>query len=231
MLYIISLGLHDEKDMSLRALETAKKCDSIYVELYTDNLDTGAEKLSALTGKPVKKLARSDLEENVGRILKDARSRDVGIMVGGDALAATTHISMLLEARKLGIPFRVIHGSSIVSAVAETGLQIYKFGRTTTLTDPVPRSCLDCIRMNRDMGLHTLALLDIGMEVRKGLELLLPLGLKGNVLGVCDLGGGQVIRYGHMENLQKDSALGKPGVIIIPGELHFLEKEYLETLD
>ena len=35
MLYLIGLGLNDEEDLSLKAINIMKKCDEIYCELYT----------------------------------------------------------------------------------------------------------------------------------------------------------------------------------------------------
>lgn len=41
MLYIIGLGLGDEKDITLRGLETVRKCDKVYIEAYTSLLSFG----------------------------------------------------------------------------------------------------------------------------------------------------------------------------------------------
>ncbi len=35
MLYLVSIGLYNEKDLSLRALEAIKKCSKVYAEFYT----------------------------------------------------------------------------------------------------------------------------------------------------------------------------------------------------
>ena len=249
MLYLISMGLHDENDMSLRALEAAKKCDSLYCEFYTSRPETTVEKISRLVGKHVTELKRSGLEENSKLIIKEARSKYVGILVGGDALSATTHISMIMEARKAGIKTRVIHGSSIFTAIAETGLQLYNFGKTTTLPFPEKNysatSPYDTIAQNKKAGLHTLVLLDTKpdkqMDALTGMKRLLDmekekkgkiLEQKTKVVAACDLGGEGIIKYDTMENLIKNKNLsGKtPAVIIIPGKLHFLEEEFLEML-
>lgn len=231
MLYLISLGLSDERGMSLKALETAKKCSKLYTEFYTLKMDTDTEKLSELVGKPVEQLDRSGMEENSGKIIKEAKKQDVGVFVGGDALSATTHISLVMDARKAGIEVRIIHGASIFSAVAETGLQLYKFGRTVTLTREKPKSVLEGIENNRKIGLHTLVLLDVDMSGKEGCRLLLEGGIRGNAVVACKLGSEPVIRYGALENLQNDKELDRiPAVVCIPGELHFLEKEYLESL-
>ena len=41
MLYIIGLGLGDEKDITLRGLEAIKICDKVYIEAYTSLLSFG----------------------------------------------------------------------------------------------------------------------------------------------------------------------------------------------
>jgi len=41
MLYIIGLGLGDEKDITLKGLEAVKKCDKVYMEAYTSLLSFG----------------------------------------------------------------------------------------------------------------------------------------------------------------------------------------------
>ena len=246
MLYLISLGLSDEKDMSLRALETAKSCDKLYVEFYTTSMNTDVNRLEKLVGKPVIELKRPDLEENAETILKEAKSKDVGILIGGDALVATTHISLLLEAKKNGVKAQVIHGSSIYSAVGETGLQIYKFGKTTTLALPEeiysPMSAYETILQNKKAGLHTLVLLDIKegklITVKEGIELLMKMEKEGGLLdyetkivAACELGGRNVIKYGKIKDLLKSKELGlTPAVLIVPGELHFMEQEFLETI-
>ncbi|MEE9406365.1 MAG: diphthine synthase [Candidatus Aenigmarchaeota archaeon] len=241
MLYLISLGLFDEKDVSLRAIEAAKECDRLYVEFYTTGMHTTKEKLSSTIGKEVIEISRSGLEERSDAIIKQAQLKNVGIMAGGDILSATTHISILLDARKMGVKVEVIHGSSVMSAAAKTGLQLYKLGRTVTLTNESAMSCYEGIVNNKKVGLHTLVLLDIPMTVSEGLAILVGLeekGEKGIITGetklvaACQLGGpGEAIRYGTIKELQGDKALdNRPAVIIVPGELHFFEKEYLESL-
>jgi diphthine synthase len=239
MLYLISIGLSDERDMSLKALETAKACGKLYAEFYTTGMDTTAEKLSELIGKPVKELDRSGMEEGSGAILEEAKSQDVGVLVGGDALSATTHISLLMDARKAGIEARVVHGSSILTAVAETGLQLYKFGRAVTLARQKSASCYRGIEHNLRVGLHTLLLLDIGMTVGEGLRMLLAMerdGKKGlvseetMVVAASRLGGRRFMRYGTVKDLLLDERFSTPAVIIMPGTLHFMEKECLEIL-
>src|SRR5438093_8761962 len=116
-------------------------------------------------GKKVEVLSRSQLEDEGGEKLLRAASRErVAFLVPGDPLIATTHVSLRLSLAKMGIPSRVIHAPSIVSAVCgATGLQSYKFGKSITVPrdQPLPKSVLDTISDNSDRGLHTLILLDV----------------------------------------------------------------------
>lgn len=50
MLYIIGLGLGDEKDITLRGLEAVQKCQKVFIEAYTSLLSFGlsSDGLSAL---------------------------------------------------------------------------------------------------------------------------------------------------------------------------------------
>ena len=45
MLYIIGLGLADEKDISVKGLEIARKADRVYLEAYTAVLLVDMEQL------------------------------------------------------------------------------------------------------------------------------------------------------------------------------------------
>lgn len=241
-LSLISTGLADEKDLSLRALDEAKACDVLYVELYTMKLATTLAALSELTGKPVTLLHRGDLEERSSRLIEEAKAKRVGVLVGGDCLSATTHITLVLEAAAKGVETRIIHGSSIFSAVAETGLSIYKFGRTVTM--PLPEkgpadTVLRGIEENFSAGLHTLILLDLDnekntyMSVTQAIGRLTEAGVSPDTLVVG------VARLGHTDSLIKAGKLTEvatvdfgeaPHCLVVPGPLHFLEEDALKAI-
>jgi len=245
-LALISIGLHDERDLSLRALEEARTCDVLYAEMYTTKLDTNADRLGAIIGRPVQKIPRSVLEEGSDAILDEASSRKVGVLVGGDCLSATTHVSLLLDAAKKGIPTRVIHGSSVLTAVAETGLSPYKFGRTVTL--PLPErgpadSVLSALEENLEHGLHTLILLDLDAEadrhltVDQAVSILLDsekssvFDRETLIVGVARLGSDSpVIRAGKAVEIAETDFGAPPHAMIVPGQLHFLEAEALKII-
>ena len=48
MLYVIGLGLSDEKDITVKGLEAVKQCERIYLESYTSILMIEKEKLACL---------------------------------------------------------------------------------------------------------------------------------------------------------------------------------------
>jgi diphthine synthase len=108
------------------------------------------------------------VETESDEILRDAHDQDVALLVVGDPFGATTHTDILLRARSLGIPTRVIHNASIMNAIGACGLQLYNFGQTVSLvffTDTWrPDSFYDRVRENAELGTHTLILLDIKVK-------------------------------------------------------------------
>ncbi|MFH8132332.1 MAG: diphthine synthase [Candidatus Aenigmatarchaeota archaeon] len=248
MLILAGLGLYDEKDLSLREIEEAKSADKIFIELYTSKWYGSIENLEKLVGKKIEVLGRKDLEENSERILEIAKKQKVILFVQGDALVQTTHSSLILEAKKLGIETKIIHNASIISAIGETGLHLQKFGPYVTIPFPertkgkLPESVYEVIKMNKARGLHTLCLLDVlaeekkYMEAREGLKILLEIEKKRKegVISeeseaiIFSKSGSEnpLIVFGKIKNLVKKN-IGTPAVIIFPGILHFTEKEFL----
>ncbi|KAK0486501.1 tetrapyrrole methylase [Armillaria novae-zelandiae] len=168
MFYIIGLGLCDEKDVTIRGLEAIKGSSRVYLEAYTSILMVQKEKLEAFYEKSLILADRDMVETESDEILANADKEDVSLLVVGDPFGATTHTDIILRARALGIPTRVIHNASIMNAVGACGLQLYNFGQTVSLvffTDTwKPDSFYDRIKENADLGLHTLVLLDIKVK-------------------------------------------------------------------
>ncbi|EPQ55226.1 Diphthine synthase [Gloeophyllum trabeum ATCC 11539] len=168
MFYIIGLGLCDEKDITVRGLEAVKGSSRVYLEAYTSILMVQKDRLEAFYGKGLILADRDMVETESDEILRDADQADVSLLVVGDPFGATTHTDMLLRARALKIPTRVIHNASIMNAVGACGLQLYNFGQTVSLVFFTetwrPDSFYDRIRENVDLGMHTLVLLDIKVK-------------------------------------------------------------------
>lgn len=249
VLYFIGLGLYDEKDISLRGLEAIKKCDAVYLENYTSILSCDVKKLEKLYGKKIILSSREQVENKAeDTILKNALSKDVAFLVIGDPMSATTHIDLRLRAEKAGIECIVVHNASVFSAVGVTGLQLYKFGRTTSIPFSEekwhPETPYGVIKENKKNGLHTLILLDLRpgekkfMTVNQAIEYLLSIEGKRKekvffkelfCVGCARLGSLKpCIKAGNAEELLKED-FGKPmHCLIIPGKLHFAEEEALE---
>jgi diphthine synthase len=164
----------------------------------------------------------------------------VVLLVPGDPLVATTHVHLIMEAKEMGIGFEVVHSSSVYTAVARTGLQIYKFGRTATIITPRKgygsEGFYKAIEENQKQGLHTLLLLDVGMGTKRALEILKGIdkkrksGLLDRVVLCSRLGSeSESIVYGEPDELMRKD-LPCPAVVIVPGSLHFMEKEFLNGL-
>lgn len=243
MLTLISIGLFDEKDITLRGIEEAKKAGKIYIEMYTSKWHGSLKNLEKILGKKITELKRSDLEENSRKILEEAKKQNVAILVEGSALVQTTHLSLLHEAKKLKIKTKVIHNASIISAVGETGLHAQKFGQYVTIPFPertknkLPESVFEIIRENQKRGLHTLCLLDMDAEKNRYMPVneALDIILKGKVISenaetvVFARAGSEkpLIVYVRVKSLVKKAIKDTPAVIIIPGKLHYTEKEFL----
>lgn len=246
-LVFIGLGLHDEKGITLRGLEEARRADIVFAEFYTSAL-LGAriEAVEALVGKPIRRLGREQVEKGED-VLEAARANRVAFLVAGDPMVATTHVDLRLRATAAGIPTRVVHGVSILGAAAGAlGLQAYKFGRTTTVPFASPgfrpASPLDPILENRKAGLHSLVLLDLRedgtfLDPKEALRSLLAMA---GDRGTADFGPSTLvcvlsqvgsadprIATGRVADLLKRD-LGPPlHCLVVPGTLHFLERDAL----
>ncbi|MBI2079816.1 diphthine synthase [Candidatus Micrarchaeota archaeon] len=223
-------------DLTLSAIEELKKCDEIYIETYTNLIEQERiAQLEKLINKKIKVLPRSEVESDF--LVKRARTAKIALLASGDPLTATTHITLILDAKKAGIGVNTIHNSSIYTVAAgKSGLQIYRFGKTATLVNPrpnyAPSSSLEIVRQNQKLNLHSLVLLDTEpkpMEAKVALEMLkeFKFAVVLSRLGEKDEG----ISYGKVVDLPKnEKKLGKsPFTIIIPApKLHPLEEEFLE---
>jgi diphthine synthase len=252
-LVFVGLGLYDEKDVSLRGLEEARKADVVFAEFYTSlMLGLSIQKLEELVGKKVSVVSRQTLEEEEGKpILQEAKKRKVAFLVPGDPLIATTHVDLRIRAEKQGIKTRVIHGASVVSTVIGlSGLQNYKYGRSVTIPFPekgfASETPYKVILENRVMGLHTLCYLDIKAEerrymtIKEGLQSLLDMEKqkRGHVitlstlfLGVARAGSDNpTVKAGYVGDVMNHDFGPPPHTLVFPAKLHFMEAEALITL-
>ena len=234
MLYLIGLGL-DEKSISQNGLGTIKKCKKIYLDNYTVNFPYSEKDLEKVVKKKIISLDREKVENN--EIVVEAKKENVALLIYGSPLTATTHISIIEDAKKNKVKYKVIYSGSIFDAIAETGLQIYKFGKITSIPkwqkNFTPNSFIEILKENKKIDAHSLILIDIGLDLRDALEELEKSAeeknLKiGKILVCSQLGTeSKKIIYGEIKNL-KNKIVKKPYCLIIPGKLHIVEKEILE---
>ncbi|MCS7096373.1 MAG: diphthine synthase [Candidatus Bathyarchaeota archaeon] len=247
-LVFVGLGLYDDRDISLRGLEEVKSADDVFLELYTNFLPGfSLERFAEICGKVPRAVSRTELEENGGKIILDAAKQGKAVLlVPGDPFVATTHVALRLEAAKHGVKTRIIHGSSIVSAVSGiSGLHNYKFGRSVTIPFQENYSELpyEVISQNQALGLHTLCFLDINVEQRRflsvseALKMLLKIEEKKKkgvvtcdaiAIGIARAGSpNQTVKADYVRVLLKHDFGAPPYSIIFPGKLHFMEAEAL----
>ena len=168
VLFIIGLGLGDEKDITVRGLECVRGCSRLYLEYYTSILGIDAARLEAFYGVKVILADRNMVESEAEQIYLDAREVDIGFLVVGDPLCATTHTDLILRARALSVPVEIVHNTSVMGAAASCGLQLYQYGYTVSI--PLfegtwrPPSFYDRIKYNKAGKMHTLCLLDIKVK-------------------------------------------------------------------
>lgn len=254
MLTFVGLGLFDERDISLKGLEAVQSADFVYLEFYTSFLmGTTLEKMEKLYGKPILRLMREEVEQNP-EWLKKAKTANVVFLTGGDTMASTTHVDLRMRAHDLGIETRLIHGASITSAVfGLSGLQNYRFGKSVSIPFPylssrgnrvVTETPYDVIQFNRSNGLHTLVFLDIDrdlgyMTVAEALSLLQEVEAKRQegvmtnriAVGIARAGADDVCVKADFADRIDSFDLGGPlQILILPGDLHFLEAEALVKL-
>jgi diphthine synthase len=234
MFYLIGLGLN-EHGISKEGLLAVSACKKVYFENYTVDFPFTAHQVEEVIGKKVVPADREKVEDL--SIVDEAKKLNVALLVYGSPLSATTHITLVNECRASGVKYRIIYAASIFDAVAETGLQIYKFGKTASMPawqkNFEPDSFMDTVKDNLKMGAHSLMLIDIGLDFQRALKQLelsaIKHGIKLDKLVVCQALGtrNSKITYRTLEELHEFSGVSKPYCIIIPGKLHFVEEDVI----
>jgi diphthine synthase len=168
VLFLVGLGLGDEKDITVRGLEIVRSCSKLFLEHYTSILGVDTKKLEAFYQKEIILADRFMVEDFAEGIFGSALNANVALLVVGDPLCATTHTDMMIRARKSGIKVEVVHNASVMGAIASTGLQLYQFGQTVSVPffdgEWRPDSFYNKIKYNQGGNMHTLVLLDIKVK-------------------------------------------------------------------
>ncbi len=240
----IGLGLNNEMGLTLEGLEAARQADRIFAEFYTNTMpNLQLRKLEEAVGKKVEVLTRTQLEDDNGKIVVSAAElQRIAFLVPGDPMVATTHVSLRLALARRGIESRIIHNASIFSAVCgSSGLQSYKFGKSTTLPrdEPTPPSVMEVIGENKARKLHTLLLLDLKVDGKPQLTIQRALAKLASAdsavpewltVGIARLGSlDQQVCAGRFSKLAKIDFGPVPHSLVFPGQLHFMEVEALKA--
>ena len=246
MLSFIGLGLYDERSITVEGREALRNADRAFAEFYTSKLiGTTVEELSAHHGIDIEVRDRAGTEQDPTPILDAAEEEDVVFLTAGDTMISTTHVDLRLRAVERGIETRVIHGVTAQSAASGlTGLQNYRFGKAVTLPfpyahggDDVPKSVVDSIEANLERGLHTLVYLDIKahrdeyMTASTAAELFAEGWEDRLAVVVARAGSPEPLVAADRFSELADREFGGPlHMLVIPGDLHHVEAEALETL-
>jgi diphthine synthase len=244
MLTFIGLGLFDKTDVSEKGLRQIRAADRIFLECYTSRLmGTTLEELEDYYRMPITPLFRQDVEQNPEVLLSEAESKDVVFLCAGDPMVSTTHTDLRMRAAARGIGTAIVHAASISSAVCGlSGLQNYRFGKSCSLPFPQknwsPTTPLDVVLQNLSLRLHTLVYLDIQeeryMTVPEAVALLEQMAAERQAqipvyVGIARAGSDEpVVRAGTAETVRSVD-FGPPlHILVVPAELHDMEREYLE---
>jgi len=232
--YLIGLGLN-ERGISLHGKKILKNCKKIYLENYTVDFPYAKKELEKQLKIKVVEANREFIESE--KIIDEAEKQDVVLLVYGSPLSATTHTALINKAVKNKIKYKIIHSASIFDAIAETGLHLYKFGKTASLPkytkNFAPTSFIEIIKDNQKIKAHTLLLIDIGLKFENAREQLKKIGYnlfsKEKIIICSQLGFKSKIFYNTLENINSEK-IKEPYCIIIPSELHFSEEESLKLV-
>jgi len=247
-LYLIGIGLTDEKDITVKGLEIIRKCDIVYAENYTSLLQCTLKDLEKFYKKKIIAANRDASEQGAEKIVLEAKKKEVAFLVVGDPFSATTHAELFKLAKDNKISVQVIHNASVLTAIGITGLQLYKFGRTTSIPfikdHPHLETPYKVLHQNRLLDTHTLCLLDLKpaenkfMTVNDALDILESIEKRMKekvindnllVVGCARLGSKDfVIKAGKWSEIKKIDFGKPPHCLIIPGKMHFAEEEVLQ---
>jgi len=237
-LYLIGLGLN-MKSISREGREAIDKCKKIYLENYTVDFPYKMGPFNEIIGKKVEEADRQKVESL--ELVDEAKKKDVALLVYGSPLTATTHITLMAEAKRMHVKCRVLLNASIFDAVAMSGLQLYKLGKVTSMPawkhNYSPDSFMDVVKQNMSMLAHSLILIDIGLDFREALTQLEKSAKIHEItigkLVICESMGTKHARvyYKEISELKELREMKKPYCIVIPSKMHFAEKEFLESFD
>ncbi|TVU47019.1 hypothetical protein EJB05_06595, partial [Eragrostis curvula] len=156
MLYVVCLGLGDERGVTVRGLDAVRRCARVYMEFYASLLALGADDPpSRLAMQPRKSLLRPCAQTSSRSRKCSARScrsrtpcrflfvqeklygKEITVanspLFSDERFRKTTHTDLVIRAKKMGIEVKVIDSASVVNAVGVCGLQLHRYGEAITI--------------------------------------------------------------------------------------------------
>jgi diphthine synthase len=248
MLNIMGLGLRGMKSLTVEELEILRASDMVYFETYTSvSPEATFNSLKSICSGTLAEANREFIETGTG-VLREAKSKNVTLLVTGDALSATTHNEIRLEAEKLGITVHVFENASIITAfTSKTGLFNYRFGNIVSMPfvyeNFFPLSVYDKIYLNYSNNMHTLLLLDLAdgktmpayqaLLTLKGMEERKKMGMINDdtevIVGIGIASENEKIINSSIRGIIQSKPEGSPTSIIIPANLNDKEREFLNV--
>ena len=246
MLSFVGLGLYDERSVTIEGRDALREADAAFAEFYTSELVAASvADLEAYHDVEIQVRDRAGVEQDPDPILRAGEDGNAVFLTAGDPTVSTTHVDLRLRAHERDIETRIVHAPTVQTAASGlTGLQNYRFGKATTIPFPwahggdgVPDSVIDTIEENRERGLHTVAYLDIKAEsdeMLSGQEAadLLATHWQADALGVLVGRAGSpdpVVEAATLGDLSAGAFGEPPHLLVIPGELHPIERDALEA--
>jgi diphthine synthase len=196
MFYLIGVGLFP-KQITKEAIDIIVKCKEIYIDGYTNKFSEGnIKELETIINKKIIILNREELEQK-----QEFIKNDCALLIIGNPLSATTHFTIIKDAKNKNINTKVIAGISIFNYRGISGLSEYKFGKTTSIVYPeknyAPTSFYDVIINNLKNNAHSLCLLDIKTNENRFMS----------VVEACEI----------LENIDKDKELSEKTCVLLGG--------------
>ena len=250
VLKLIGLGL-SKKLITEKAIEEIKSCDIVLFETYTSLSCDIKEEFLRNFNNNIKVVDRNFIENNTKEIFKilDGK-KSVCIVTIGDPMIATTHVSLIVEAKSKGYSTLIFPGISVhCYIISKSMLSSYKFGKSVTITYPtdnkIDTTPYNVIYENFSRGLHTILYLDLkenkAMSANEAIKLLLEMEKienQGLIKNERILIIGQRLGCEDEEviALRVDQALNykfkdPPHIIVFPTDkLHFMEVEAIRCL-
>ena len=250
MLVFVGLGIYDKPGIPMSAISDIIKCRRVLLDSYTSpiNEELVAE-IKKTLGRDIELADRSLLEDPV-RVVDMARNGGVAILVPGDVFVATTHETLRQEAARRGVEVRTWFSSSIVNAALEyLGLHVYKIGFVGTIVRGGPSAASRVyFGVSRALlnGQHSVVLLEYnaseGYHVSPN-EALRTMLEAEKTWGMSTFNPDRVViivsrlgwRTQQVDVTTVNEALEKsygdpPHTIVVPGKLHYTERESLAVL-